>query len=104
MPFCARGIIERKTPREPLVAGGFERVRRFSSDLFRLQLQRRRVDAIAQTGRSRSVGKDMAEMAGAFRAQHLGADHAVGGVVLLVDMTIDSRCREARPAAAGIEL
>src|SRR6476661_3545562 len=72
--------------------------------LFRLQLQRRRVDAVAQSGRSRAVIEDMAEMAGAFRAQHLGADHAVGGVPLLVDMTIDRRLGEARPAAAGIEL
>src|ERR1700757_3080286 len=74
------------------------------ADLFRLQLQRRRVDAVAQAGRPRSVGKDMAEMAGAFRAQHLGADHAVGGVLLLVDMAGGGRRSKARPAAAGIEL
>src|SRR5690349_18938966 len=46
----------------------------------------------------------MAEMAVALRAQHLGADHAVGDVALLVDMAIDGRRRKARPAAAGIEL
>src|ERR1700750_1965188 len=32
--------------------------------LFRFQLQRRRVDAIAQAGRPRSVREDVAEMAG----------------------------------------
>ena len=46
----------------------------------------------------------MAEMAVAFRAQHLGADHAVADIALLVDMALDRRLGEARPAAAGIEL
>src|ERR1700710_3034681 len=43
-------------------------------------------------------------MAVALRAQHLGADHAVGHVTLLVDMAVDGRRGKARPAAAGIEL
>src|SRR5206468_5201305 len=46
----------------------------------------------------------MAEMATAFGAEHLGADHAVADVPLLVDMALDRRLGEARPAAAGIEL
>src|SRR6185437_14061507 len=46
----------------------------------------------------------MAEMARAFRAQDLGADHAVTMVLLLVDMAFRGRLGEARPAAAGIEL
>src|SRR5262249_7826309 len=45
-----------------------------------------------------------AEMAAAFRAQHLGADHAVAMILLLVDMALGRGLREARPAAAGIEL
>src|SRR6187402_602021 len=57
--------------------------------LFRLELQRRRVDAVAQACRPGAVGEDMAEMAAAFGAKHLGADHAVAGIVLLVDMALD---------------
>src|SRR6478752_8592619 len=56
------------------------------SKSFRLQLQRRRIDAVAQAGRSRAVFEDVAEMAVAFRAQYFGADHAVADVVFLVDM------------------
>src|SRR5262245_62609277 len=41
--------------------------------LFRLQLQRRRVDAVAQARRAGAVIEDVAEMAVAFRAQDLGA-------------------------------
>src|SRR4029077_17195723 len=63
-----------------------------------------RVDAVAQAGWARAVGKDMAEMAIAFRAQDLGADHAVADIALLVDMALDRRLGEARPPAAGIEL
>src|SRR5437588_11203173 len=74
------------------------------SKLFRLQLQRRRVDAVAQAGGAGAVVEDVAEMAVALRTQHLGADHAVGHVALLVDMAVDGRRRKTRPAAAGIEL
>src|ERR1700760_1641760 len=70
----------------------------------RLVLQRRRVDAVAQARRSRSVIEDVAEMARAFRAQHLGADHAVRDVVRLVDMALNGGLGETRPAAAGVEL
>src|SRR4051794_1922762 len=42
-------------------------------------------------------------MAIAFRAQDLGADHAVADVALLVDMAFRCWRRETRPAAAGIE-
>src|ERR1700739_4074913 len=54
--------------------------------LSRLHVRRRRIDAIAQARRSGAVIEDMAEMAAAFRAQYFGADHAVAGVALLVDM------------------
>src|ERR1700742_2713251 len=46
----------------------------------RLQLDRRRIDAIAQAGRARSVVENVAEMAAAFGAQHFGADHAVAQI------------------------
>src|SRR5882757_10169343 len=74
-----------------------------SRQLLRLQLQRRRIDAVAQARRAGAVVEDVAEMAAAFRAQHLGADHAVADVALLVDMAVDCRRRKTRPAAAGIE-
>src|SRR6202035_2123848 len=45
--------------------------------LLRLELQRRRVDAVAQAGGAGAILEHMAEMAVALRAQYLGADHAV---------------------------
>src|SRR5471032_569245 len=56
--------------------------------LFRLQFQRRRIDAVAQPGRAGAVLEHVPEMAIAFRAQHLGPDHAVADVALLVDMAL----------------
>src|SRR6185312_7235116 len=85
-------------------AAGFHDGTRPRAMLFRLQLQRCRVDAVAQPGRPGAVGEDMAEMAAAFGAEHRGADHAVADVALLVDMALDRGLGEARPAAAGIEL
>src|ERR1700761_2085793 len=86
--------------------GGTERpgMMSFGLGLFRLQLQRRRIDAVAQAGRAGAVVEDVAEMAAALRAQHFGPDHAVADVTLLVDMALGGRRGEARPAAAGIEL
>src|SRR6266478_5376249 len=72
--------------------------------LFRLQLQRRRIDAVAQSGRAGAVLEHMPEMAVALRAQHFGPDHAVADVALLVDVALQRRLGKARPAAAGIEL
>src|SRR5262245_24252553 len=72
--------------------------------LFRLQLQGGRIDAVAQAGGAGAVVEDVAEMAVAFRAQRLGADHAVADIALFVDMAVDGRRGETRPAAAGIEL
>src|SRR5450631_155755 len=71
--------------------------------LFRLQFQGRRIDAVTQSGRAGAVLEHVAEMAVALRAQHLGPEHAVADVALLVDMALDRGCGEARPAAAGIE-
>src|SRR3954469_8603068 len=72
--------------------------------LFGFELQRRGIDAVAQARRPRAVGEDMTEMAAALGAQHLGADHAVTDVPLLIDMALGGGLGEARPAAAGIEL
>src|ERR1700686_3339645 len=72
--------------------------------LFRLQFQRGRIDAVAQAGRAGAIFEHVAEMTVALRAQHLGADHAVGHVALLVDVALGCRLGETWPAAAGIEL
>src|ERR1700692_4420554 len=73
-----------------------------NSALFRLQFQRRRIDAVAQSGRAGSVLEHVPEMAVALRPQHFGPDHAVADVTLLVDMALQCGLRKARPAAAGI--
>src|SRR5882757_10651945 len=74
------------------------------AELFRLQLQCRRIDAVAQSGRAGAVLEHMPEMAVALRAQHFGPDHAKADVALLVDVALQRRLGKARPAAAGIEL
>src|SRR5712691_11036814 len=74
------------------------------AELFPLQLQRRRIDAVAQSGRAGAVVEHMPEMAVALRAQHFGPDHAVADVALLVDVALQRRLSKTRPAAAGIEL
>src|ERR1700733_3161980 len=71
--------------------------------LFRLQLERGRVDAIAQSGRAGAIVEYMPEVTIAARAQHFGSDHAVADVALLVDMALRRGRGKARPAAAGIE-
>src|ERR1700722_17418251 len=77
-------------------AGGGERS-------VRLEVHRHPVDALALVGRRRTVREDVAEMAAAAAAIHLGADHAVapvldglGGAGLGIV--------EARPAGAALEL
>ena len=47
--------------------------------------ERRRVDAVAQTGRSRSVGEDVAQMASAARAGDFDSAHAKCIVFVLAD-------------------
>src|ERR1700692_2284171 len=72
--------------------------------LFRLQFERRRVDAVTQSGRAGTIVEHMPEVAVATRAQYFGSDHAVADVALLVDMALRRGCGKARPAATGIEL
>ena len=72
--------------------------------LLLLELERRRVDAVAHPGRPRPVREHVAEVAAAVGAQHLGADHAVARVGLLVDRVLARRRGERGPAAAGVEL
>ncbi len=72
--------------------------------LILLQIQRRRVDAVAQSGRRRAVGEDVAEVGAAVVAGDFGAQHAEAAVDVLVDQFFVVRRVKTRPAAARIEL
>src|SRR5262245_18657989 len=69
-----------------------------------LELERRRVDAVAKTGRVRPVREDVAEVPATRCAHDLGAHHAVARVDLLVDRSLACGFVERRPAAARVEL
>src|SRR5205085_8414559 len=60
------------------------------------------VDAIAQVGRRRAVGKNVAEVAPATAAMHLGAAHSKTAIDRGFDRTRDGIV-EARPAGAALE-
>src|SRR5690606_8377035 len=60
--------------------------------------------AVAQAGRRRAVGEDVAQMAVAAGTAHLGADHAVGAVLVLGHGVLGDRLGERRPAGARLEL
>src|SRR3546814_4658670 len=62
----------------------------------RIQLQRRRIDAIAQAGRLRPIRKHVAEMCVTARAQYLHAAHAVRAVLARNHCFIRGRIEEAR--------
>src|SRR5947209_6055798 len=62
------------------------------------------VDAVPQAGRRRTVGEDVAEVAAAPAARHLGPEHPIAPVLVLLDLALGERPGEARPAAAGVEL
>src|SRR4026208_2345630 len=69
-----------------------------------LELERRRVNAVAQVRRLGAVFENMAEMSVAFAAHRFGAPHAVAVVVLGLDVLLHRRRPETRPAGARIEL
>src|SRR5258706_9384442 len=69
-----------------------------------LEAQRRRVHAVAQTGRTRPIWEHVAQMGAAVAAPRLGAGHAVALVDLLLDCVGTERLEEARPARSGVEL
>ena len=69
-----------------------------------LQFERAGVDAVALPGRAGAVREDVAEMAAAGGAHHLGAHHAVARVGLGDRRSRGRRLDEARPAGAGVEL
>ena len=69
-----------------------------------LEVDARRVDAIAKSGRLRTVVEDVAEVATAVGTRDLGSHHPERPVFVLVDVLVDVRRDEARPAAARVEL
>src|SRR5215469_4292829 len=66
------------------------------------EFQRHAVHAVAQPGRLRTVGEDVAEMAAAAMARYGGAGHAERAVLALVDRVLQRR-PETRPAGAALE-
>src|SRR5215469_8811696 len=69
----------------------------------RVKLQGKPVHAVTQAGRLRTIVKDVAEMAAAAAAMHLGAHHAKGAVLGLADGIFEWLI-EARPAGTALEL
>ena len=64
---------------------------------------RRAVHAVALAGGRRAVVEDVAEMAAAAPAMHLGPNHEQAAVLARAD-SVRERCGEARPAGAAVEL
>lgn len=86
-----------------IVSGHASRKTRCSTRRPGHELQRQRVHAVTQTGRTWAVVEDVAEVALATRAAHFGAQHAETGVAEFDHIVPGNRLPEARPARAGIE-
>src|SRR5579859_7605658 len=71
--------------------------------LLRLEVERSRVHAIAQSGRAGSIGKDMAEVGIAAGAAYLDARHAITCVGMFGDVLAVGGGEETRPAGSGIK-
>src|SRR5262249_46468665 len=71
---------------------------------FGFEGQRGAVHTVAQSGRARTVGKDLTEMSAAARAVHFGARHAVAAVLGRRDGGLIVRCEKARPPGPALEL
>jgi len=69
-----------------------------------IQLQGRRVDAVAQAGGPRAVVEDVAQVAAAGRAHDLGPAHEERAVGLGVHRLGGRRLVERGPPGAGLEL
>src|SRR2546428_12336433 len=74
------------------------------SGLPSVELQSAGVDAVAVARGGRAVVEDVAEMAAASLAGHLGAVHAVAGVGVQLDVRPVGRLGEAGPAGPRVEL
>src|SRR3954451_19305361 len=72
--------------------------------LFRFEVQRRAVHAVALTGGLGAVREDVAEVGAALAADDLFADHAMGVVDLGVHDFVVGGGEEAGPTAAAVKL
>src|ERR1700689_3903415 len=68
------------------------------------EIERRRVHAVGQPGRPRSVVEDVAEMRAAEAARQFGAHHAVSAIGDRLDSIGNERGVKARPSAARVVL
>src|SRR6266567_1105529 len=75
-----------------------------ASASLRFELQRRRVDAVAQARRLRAVVEDVAEMAATITALHLGTPHAEAAVGFGFDSLLLGRRPKTGPAGSGVKL
>src|SRR6202171_658097 len=98
-PSCAR---PRRTL-APIITSSSASSTRKASRLLRLELERRRVHAVALPGGLGTVVENVAEMRIARRAQHLGAAHQMAGVHGGRDVFRRRRRVKARPSTAGVE-
>src|SRR5581483_10561395 len=78
--------------------------RRLLLHLGLLQLERCRVDAVAEPGRARAVREYVPKVAAARGAEHLGAHHPVARVDLLRDRLAGGGRGERGPPAARVVL
>src|SRR6185503_10813466 len=69
-----------------------------------LQIERRRVDAVAEPCRPGTVVEDMSEMSTASRTVDFGALHEQAAVLFGLDAFRGDRFVEARPARTGVVL
>src|SRR6516165_2376525 len=68
-----------------------------------MKVKRRPIHAIAQPGGLRAIVENVAEMAAAAAAMHLGAGHEAATVGLRLERLLDRR-RKARPSRSAVEL
>src|SRR5438552_17013820 len=87
----------------PCPTGRLARGERRDRLLLFLELERRAVHAVALAGRLRTVGEDVAQMAAALGAMHLGAAHEEALVGRGADCDLLG-LPEAPPAAAAVVL
>src|SRR5271165_4801105 len=74
------------------------------STLFWIQLQRNRINAVAESRRAWAVGEDMSQVPAATRTRHLYSAHAQSVVFVGIDLVFRCRLEKAWPAATGVEL
>lgn len=93
-----------------VACGGSNRGRDFAftegrnaRSLFRIELQRGRIDAIPQASWLRTVIENMTKVRVALGAKNLGANHAVATIDHFVNALIGDWACEGRPSTASIE-